>query len=102
MIHYSCDRCQRDLEADVDVRYVVKIEVQAALEPLGLDDVEDDRDHLLEVHEILERLEEEEAGEVDVDVAQRRRFDLCPECYRKFLQNPLGRETKKQLGFSKN
>jgi hypothetical protein len=30
------------------------------------------------------------------------RFDLCPECRKKFLKNPLGREHSKQFDFSKN
>ncbi len=101
MIHYSCDRCRRVLDPTEDLRYVVKIEVQAALES-ACPEVEEDRDHLLEVHEILERLEAEQAEEIGEDIYQRKRFDLCPECYRKFMQNPLGRESKKQLGFSKN
>jgi hypothetical protein len=30
------------------------------------------------------------------------RFDLCTECRRKFLKNPLGREPTKQFDFSQN
>jgi hypothetical protein len=101
MIHYSCDRCKRLLDPTEDLRYVVKIEVQAALEP-ACPEVEEDRDHLLEVHEILERLEDEESDAVSEEIYQRKRFDLCPTCYRQFMKNPLGREQKKQLGFSKN
>ena len=29
MIHHSCDRCQRLIETDDEIRYVVRLEVQA-------------------------------------------------------------------------
>ena len=102
MIHYSCDRCKRPLDPEEELRYIVKIEVQAAMEPLYPEEVEDDRDHLQEVQEIIERLDDENDDCIGEDIYQRRRFDLCPECYRKFVQNPLGRELKKHLGVSHN
>ena len=36
------------------------------------------------------------------DVYQQLRFDLCPECRKKFLKNPLGRKTIEQFDFSQN
>lgn len=102
MIHYSCDRCKRELDASDDLRYVVTVEVQAAMDPLEADESDDDRDHLLEIQEIIERMEEEESELIGDDIYQKRRFDLCPECYRKFIQNPIGRETSSHLDFSPN
>lgn len=101
MIHYSCDRCKRSLDAEDDLRYVVRIEICAALQPFPVDETEDDRDHLLEIQEILERLDDQESDEIGEDVYQRRRFDLCADCYRQYVQNPLGRELA-QFGFSSN
>ena len=71
------------------MRYVLRIEAQAAMDP-AIEEPEDDRDHLLELQEILERIEDEESDGVGEEIYQRRRFDLCPECYRKFAENPLG------------
>lgn len=102
MIHYSCDRCKRVIDPAEDLRYVVKLEVQAAMEPLDCEEPEDDRDHLLEIQEILERLEDSESDLIDDDVYSHRRFDLCPDCYRQFMQNPIGREVPAHLGFSQN
>ena len=102
MIHYSCDRCKRVLDPEDELRYVVKLEVHAAMEPLDLCEPGDDRDHLLEIHEILERVEDADSDLIDDDVYQRRRYDLCPECYRRFMKNPLGREPVAQLDFSQN
>jgi hypothetical protein len=99
MIHHSCDLCKRLIDPEEDLRYVVKIEVYAALDPV--EDADDDRDNLLEMHEILERMDDAENGSVGGDVYQALRFDLCPDCRRRFVKNPLGRETKK-FNFSKN
>ena len=102
MIHYSCDRCKRIIHPESDLRYVVKLEVQAAMEPLEIDDFDDDRDHLLEVQEILERLEDADSEAISDELYQRRRFDLCPECYRRFIKDPLGHDIRAQFGFSQN
>jgi len=101
MVHYSCDLCHRKLDPDEDIRYIVKIEISAAFDPAA-DDEEDDRDHLEEIQSLLEQLERSDADQVGEDVHQELQFDLCPECRRRFSNNPLGREIAKLLDFSKN
>ena len=103
MIQYSCDLCKRPLNPRDDLRYVVKIEVFAALDPAAADDDEDDRDHLEEIQEALERLADSAGDDIGEDVYQQLRFDLCPECRRRFIKNPLGRaKAVKAFGFSTN
>lgn len=102
MIHYSCDSCKRVLDPQNDLRYTVRVEIQAVMDPLNDFESDDDRDHLMEIEEILERVDDEQCESIGADVYQKRRYDLCPECYRKFAQNPLGREAKASLGFSQN
>ncbi len=106
MIHYSCDLCKRRIDPEDDLRYVVKIEVFAAVDPVETDssagEHQDDRDHLQEMQEILQRMDETDSDAVGEDVYQQLRFDLCPECRRKFAKNPLGRELSKHFDFSKN
>jgi hypothetical protein len=87
------------LDDDDDLRYVLKMEVYAAFDPLEMDD---DSDNLEEIHEILERLDDAADREIGDDVYQQLRFDLCPECRKKFLKNPLGRKALEQFDFSKN
>ncbi len=99
MIHFTCDRCQREIDPDVELRYVVRMEIQGVVEPNDLNE-EDDRDYLHEVEDMIERLDEQE--ELGEDIYHRQRFDLCPKCYRKFKKNPLAREALPQLNFSKN
>jgi hypothetical protein len=101
MIHYTCDLCKRELDHD-GPRYAVKIEVSAAFDPLAADEADDDRDHLLEVQEILERLDPDDCDDAGDGVYRELHFDLCPECRRKFVKNPLGREPMVQFDFSKN
>jgi hypothetical protein len=104
MIRYSCDWCKRELDSQDDLRYVVKIEIFAALDPAATDSDEDDRDHLEEIQDILERMEDSASDQIGDDVYQQLRFDLCPECRRKFIKNPLGRKpvAAKAFKFSTN
>lgn len=102
MIHYTCDCCKRIIDPADDVRYVVKMEVYASMDPSAEDHADDEHDHLEEIQQILERLDDAEDDALDQDVYQSLRFDLCPECRRKFLKNPLGREPIKQFDFSQN
>ena len=102
MIHYSCDLCKRPLDPEDDLRYVVKLEVYAAFDPLEMDDSDADRDNLQELHEIMEQMDDAANEDIGDDVYQNLRFDLCPECRKKFLSNPLGRKKAEQFNFSKN
>lgn len=101
MISYSCDRCKRVLDPEADVRYVVSLESYVELHPLDSNEPEDDRDHLLEIEELLERCDS-----FDDDSAaakyHKMRFDLCADCHAEFLKNPVGREASAVIGFSNN
>ncbi len=101
MVHYTCDCCGGKLDPD-DLRYVVKMEVYAAFDPIAMDELEDDRDYLQEIQEILQRSDETSDSEVGNDVYEQMRFDLCPDCRRKFVKNPVGRGLSKHFDFSKN
>jgi hypothetical protein len=102
MIRYSCDLCGRELDAKSDLRYVVKLEVYASFDPAAADEEDDDRDHLQEIQEILERLEDADDEQIGDDVYQQQRYDLCADCRKRFMKNPLGREAAKAFGFSTN
>jgi hypothetical protein len=78
------------------------MEVYAAFDPVAMDELVDDRDHLQEIQEILQRCADAADPQVSTEVYEQLRFDLCPDCRKKFVQNPLGREHSKQFDFSKN
>ena len=90
------------LDPQEDLRYVVRLEVQAVMEPINDNELTDDRDHLLEIEEILERADDEECDAIAPEVYQKKSYDLCCDCHRKFMANPLGRESKVSLDFSQN
>ena len=99
MIHYTCDLCKRELDPKEDLRYVVRIEIAAAFDPV-VDEEEDDRDHLEEIQDLVEHLQEAQSSHIGDDVYQELRFDLCPECRKRYAKNPLGREPAKVLDYS--
>lgn len=101
MMHYSCDRCKRLIETDDELRYVVRLEIQAKFGDSESSDYSD-ADHLLEIDEILERQEDELDPMIAEEDYTRKRFDLCGDCHAAFLKNPWGRETTKSVGFSDN
>ena len=102
MIHYTCDRCHRRIDPTQEIRHVVRVEVQAVLEPLPYDELEDDRDHLLEIDELLDAMDLEDEDLLPDDLPRQLRFDLCSDCYRKYIRDPLGLEASVNIGFSAN
>lgn len=101
MIHYTCDCCKRLIDPERELRYVVRLEVYASLDPMA-DDAEDDRDHLQEIQDILERLDDDADEQLSDDVYHHSRYDLCSECRTRYVKNPLGRLAMQELGFSQN
>lgn len=102
MIRYTCDVCKRDIDPHDDLHYVVTIEIAAALDPMPADEADDDRDHLQEIQDILEALEDSDPDHVGDEVYQQIRMDLCPECRKRFLKLLLQRERMKLVNFSEN
>ncbi len=100
MIRYSCDLCKREMASD-DLRYVVRVEVSQAFEP-AVEEAEDERDYLQEVHDMLEAVDDVDELDGADDIYRQMRFDLCPSCHKKFLRNPLGRNVAAPFDFSKN
>ncbi len=102
MIHYTCDRCKRKIDSEQELRYIVKLEIQASFDQTESDDVVNDDDHLIALQDILSELDEEDSELVGNDVYQQHRFDLCSKCYNVYSANPLGLDASVQLGFSEN
>ncbi len=106
MLHYSCDMCKRPIDTCCEVRHVVKIDVFQAIDDTGggcdgCDDV-DDFDHLDDVQDLLQRIDEQDLEMLEEEVTRTLRFDLCDECRRAFLKNPLGVKSAKKFNFSNN
>jgi len=102
MIHFTCDMCGKTLLAEEDTRYVVKVDVYAAYDPMELTakDLEDDRTD--EIHDLLDEMADTGAEDLEDQVYKTFRFDLCPECHAAYLNDPLGRATRLRARFGQN
>ena len=102
MIHFTCDMCGKTLLADEDTRYVVKVEVYAAYDPMELtsEDLEEDRTD--EIQDLLGEMADTDAEDLEDQVYRTFRFDLCPECHAAYLKDPLGRATRIRARFGQN
>ena len=101
MLHYTCDCCKRPIDPEQELRYVVRVEVYAALDPMQ-DESDDEHDHLQEIQDILDRLDDVDDERISEDVYQQKRYDLCSNCRNAYVKNPLGRVALHELGFSQN
>jgi hypothetical protein len=103
MLHVTCDLCRKELYPGHDQRYVVKIEVFAAHDPAKITEADLDDDHMEQVSELLRAMEDSlEDPDLVEPACKHLRYDLCPECHKKFLRDPLGKEMAPKFDFSKN
>ena len=102
MVHFTCDLCGKDMTAAGDPRFVVKIEAYAGQDPTLISEDDLDDDHMEVVSQLLQRDEGLSSAEIEAQTHKGFRFDLCPCCHKKFLKDPLGRESTLSFDFSKN
>jgi len=101
-MHFSCDLCGKELQPESDRRYVVKMEVYVAEDSRSLSDDDLDQDHLEALGEYLADLEASGVGNQELPPDYKQfRLDLCSECHKKFLRDPLNKEAAK-FDFSEN
>lgn len=101
MIHYTCDRCHRPIDVTQEIRYTVRIEVTAAADDQS-GWMDEDRDHLAQIEEIIQSLESVDSREGRMEPFQRQVFDLCSSCHDRFVRDPIGNEHQAEVGFSEN
>jgi hypothetical protein len=87
----TCDRCGKNLLTEEDVRYLVRVEVWAAYDPMEIspDDLAGDRTD--EIRDLVQRLDGMTEQEAMDSVYRKFVFDLCPACQRGYLADPLGK-----------
>lgn len=101
MQHVTCDGCGKPLGHEE--HHVVKIEVFAARSDQELTDDDLDQDHLEAVAELLRDAEEaDEAAPAPEPRSAQFRYDLCCPCRKRYLGNPLGRDSVAKFSFSPN
>jgi hypothetical protein len=103
MQHFTCDLCGKRMHANDDRRYVVKMEVYAAHDPDEITDDDLDQDHMDALSEMLDECDADEPPAEDSPPTYKKiQYDLCPECQRRFLRDPLGKEAAQKFHFSEN
>lgn len=103
MLHVTCDLCGRELTLGEDHRFVVKMEVFAAHDPTEITEADLDEDHMEQLSELLRELEDNPNHQAVLEPTRRSfRYDLCPQCQKKFVRDPLGKELAQKFDFSEN
>lgn len=102
MLHITCDLCGKDILPGVDHRYVVKMECYAAHDPTEITEADLDEDHMEAVSQLLQDMEDNLEDSELAPSYKKFRFDLCPECQKKFVRDPLSKETSQKFDFSEN
>jgi hypothetical protein len=93
MNHTTCNLCGQKLLEGSKVRYEVKLEVKAAYDPLNITDEDLTQDFGQEFATALEQLEAMSTEEAQDQVYRLFEFDLCSACQRRYVKNPLLRES---------
>ena len=83
-------------------RHIVQIEVFAAHDPAVLTEEDLDEDHMEAVSEMLQDMEEMGETESLEPSTRQIRYDLCPNCRKRYLRDPLGRDPSQKFDFSEN
>ncbi|NOT01802.1 MAG: hypothetical protein HOP29_14370 [Phycisphaerales bacterium] len=91
MIRFACDRCGVALKSNDSARFILKIEAYASAGPLAFDREEIERDRSAEMEALIEQLKRTDADQIEDQTYRAMRFDLCRECHREFLADPIGR-----------
>jgi hypothetical protein len=85
----SCDGCGAGLLLEEDVRYLVKIEVVAAYDPLEITRKDLAGDPREEMRRLLETMSRMDPKELEDQVYKKFEFDLCGSCQKRYLEGPL-------------
>jgi hypothetical protein len=98
MLHFTCDSCG---ESIAENRFVVRLEVYPAHQPSCLSEEDLQPDHLQALAEELSSQADAE-NEFEPPRTQSFRYDLCPRCHARYVQDPLRVAATKRLNFSEN
>ena len=88
----TCDRCGADL-LGAELRYVAEMKVYAAYDVIELGSRRqlDEIDYRAEYAKALAEAGRQSGQEAADSICWVKRFDLCAECHRKLLADPLGK-----------
>ena len=103
MLHVTCDLCGKELRPGDGQRYVVRIEVFAAHDPAEITEADLDEDHMEAVSQLLREMEDNlDDADGPEPSSHHFRYDLCPECRKRFVRDPISKEAAQKFDFSEN
>jgi hypothetical protein len=92
-----CDRCGQPIDPG-QLRFIAKIQVFAAYDPLEITFEDLTRDHTPEIRRILQQCEGLTEAELMRDVYVDFQFDLCCACQRVYIEDPLSPPERNSTG----
>ncbi len=90
MINRLCDRCGQPIESE-SIRYVAKIQVFAAYDPLELTFDDLNKDYKDEIKHVLDQCQDLSEEDLMRDIYVEFSFDLCQPCQRAYIKAPITR-----------
>ncbi len=88
MVYYKCDGCGKQL-AQHALRYTVEIEVRAAYDTMKVHLSDLLHDHRADMLALIDQLKLKSTRELEESVYTNMTIDLCPQCQRAFVRDPL-------------
>lgn len=88
MVMIICDRCGQLMDKG-QLRYIAKIQVFAAYDPLEISFEDLQKDTRAEIRKLLSQMEGRSEEELMKEVFTAFEFDLCPKCQREYVREPL-------------
>src|SRR5439155_14522156 len=88
MVTIICDRCGQPMDKG-QLRYVAKIQVFAAYDPLEISFDDLQKETKAEIQKLLKQREGKSEAELMKKVVTAFEFDLCPTCQREYVREPL-------------
>ena len=90
MVHgLYCDACGEALLVESNVRYVTKVELYAAYDPLEITEEDLEGANRSAWEALVQELEDADPDEMVSQIHMTLRFDLCPACRTRYLKDPL-------------
>ena len=84
-----CQRCGKALKEE-DLRYIVEIKVYAAPKEMEINLEDLIRDYKFRINRVVEEIAQKSEKELSDEIYTEWKFDLCPECHKEYIKDPLG------------
>jgi len=97
LVYHTCDMCGRRMAEGQDLRFVAKIQVHASADPLEITAEDLEGDIREKMRRLIEELKDMDPQEVERSVYCAFQFDLCPRCWKRYIEDPLPRWTPADL-----